>query len=102
AAPEAPLPGPEARDPAPQRGAALAGDRQLAAADGGAGLHRVPDADPDGVLARGGARLSRSLAPARGQVLCAAPGAAAVQAAADGGGVRPLLPDRALLPRRGP
>ena len=36
------------------------------------------------------------------RVLRAAPVAAALQAAADGGGLRPLLPDRALLPRRGP
>ena len=37
-----------------------------------------------------------------GNVLRAAAVAAAVQAAADGGRLRPLLPDRALLPRRGP
>ena len=36
-----------------------------------------------------------------GQVLCAAAGAAAVQAVADGRRVRPVFPDRALLPRRG-
>ena len=66
------------------------------------GLHRVPDADPDRLLARGRARLPGALAPAPGQVLRAAAGAAAVQAAADGRGLRPLLPDRALLPRRGP
>ncbi len=44
------------------------------------------------------------LVPARlhpRQVLRAAAGAAAVQAAGHGGRVRPLLPDRALLPRRG-
>ena len=35
------------------------------------------------------------------EVLRAAPGAPAVQAALDGGGLRPLLPDRTLLPRRG-
>ena len=35
-------------------------------------------------------------------VLRAAAVAAALQAAADGGRVRPVLPDRALLPRRGP
>ncbi len=37
-----------------------------------------------------------------GQVLRPAAGPAAVQAAADDVGLRPLLPDRALLPRRGP
>ena len=45
------------------------------------------------------------LVPSRihpGQVLRAAAGAAAVQAAADGGRLRPLFPDRAVLPRRGP
>src|SRR3546814_3793779 len=36
-----------------------------------------------------------------GQVLRAAAGPADVQAAADGGGIRPLFPDRTLLPRRG-
>ena len=44
------------------------------------------------------------LVPSRlhpGQVLRAAAGAAAVQAAADGLRLRPLFPDRALLPRRG-
>ncbi len=46
-------------------------------------------------------RLPRSRAePPRG-VLRAAPVAAALQAAPDGRGVRPLLPDRAMLPRRG-
>ena len=45
------------------------------------------------------------LVPSRlhpGKVLRAAAGAAAVQAADHDGGLRPLLPDRALLPRRGP
>ena len=42
-----------------------------------------------------------AVAPASRQVLCAAAGAAAVQAAHHGGGLRPLFPDRALLPRRG-
>ncbi len=44
------------------------------------------------------------LVPSRlhpGQVLCAAAGAAAVQAADHGGGFRPVLSDRTLLPRRG-
>ena len=44
------------------------------------------------------------LVPARlhpGTVLRTAAGAAAVQAVGDGGRVRPLLPDRTLLPRRG-
>ena len=44
------------------------------------------------------------LVPSRvhpGQVLRPAAGAAAVQAAGDGGRVRPLFPDRTVLPRRG-
>ena len=50
------------------------------------------------ILPRGRARLSRARAQAPGQVLRAAAGAAAVQAAADDERLRPLLPDRALLP----
>ena len=50
-------------------------------AHGGAGLRRVPDADPDRELARGCPRLPGALAPASRQVLRAAAGAAAVQAA---------------------
>ncbi len=65
-------------------------------------LHRIFDADPDGVLARRRARLPRAEPHPPGQVLRAAAGAAAVQAAADGRGLRPLLPDRAVLPRRRP
>jgi hypothetical protein len=48
----------------------------------------------------GRARLSGAVASASGQVLRAAAGAAAVQAIADGRGLRSLFPDRALLPRR--
>ena len=66
-----------------------------------AGLHRVPDADPDRLQPGRGARLPGAGAAASRQVLRAAAGAAAVQAAADGRRLRPLLPDRALLPRRG-
>ena len=64
-------------------------------------LLRVPDPDPDRVVARRRARLPGAVAAASGQVLRAAAGAAAVQAAHHGGGLRPLFPDRALLPRRG-
>ena len=52
--------------------------------------------------ARGCARLPGALAHAPRQLLRPAAVAAAVQAAADGVRPRPLLPDRALLPRRGP
>ena len=62
---------------------------------------RVPDADPHRVLARRRARLSRAEPRASRQVLRAAAGAAAIQAADHDRGLRPLFPDRALLPRRG-
>ncbi len=66
------------------------------------GLPRGRNADADEVDPRGGARLPRSVAGPRGRVLRAAAVAAALQAAADGRGDRPLLPDGAMLPRRGP
>ena len=50
-------------------------------ADDRAGLLGVPDADPHRLVARGRARLPRALAPASRQILRAAAGAAAVQAA---------------------
>ena len=46
-----------------------------------------------------GARVHRSVAPEPRLVLCAAAEPAALQAAADGRGRRPLLPDRPLPPR---
>ncbi len=66
------------------------------------GLPRGRDPDPHQVDARGGARLPRALPRAPGRVLRAPAVPAAVQAAPDGRGVRAVLPDRALLPRRGP
>ncbi len=65
-------------------------------------LHRHRDADAHQGDARGRARLPGAEPHAAGQVLRAAAVAADLQAAADDGGLRPLLPDRALLPRRGP
>ncbi len=97
-----PLPRPAAREAAPEHDAALERGAVLAQPDVGRGFQRVPDADHHRFLARGRARLSRAVAAPSGQVLCPAAGAAAVQAADHGGGLRPLLPDRALLPRRGP
>ena len=73
----------------------------IRAPDARAGLPGIPDADPDVELAGRRARLPRAEPDSPGQVLRAAAGAAAVQAAADGGGLRSLLPDRAVLPRRG-
>src|SRR5262249_58984719 len=89
------------RAAAPKHHDARCGHRFHPAAHEGARLLRVPDADPDRVLARGRARLSRPVAAAPGEILRAAAGAAAVQAADHGLGLRPLLPDRSLLPRRG-
>ena len=70
-------------------------------ADDRAGLHRVPDPDPDRVEPRRRARLSGAEPGPSGQILRASAGAADVQAIADGRRLRPLFPDRALLPRRG-
>ncbi len=64
-------------------------------------LHRVPDADPDLQLAGGCPRLSGAEPRPSREVLRPAPGPPAVQAAPDGGGLRPLLPDRPVLSRRG-
>ena len=65
-------------------------------------LHRRRDADADQGDAGRRARLPRAEPHAARQVLRAAAVAADLQAAADDVGLRPLLPDRALLPRRGP
>ena len=65
-------------------------------------LHRRRDADADQGDAGGRARLPRAEPHAARPVLRAAAVAADLQAAADDVGLRPLLPDRALLPRRGP
>ena len=75
--------------------------RLAAAAHEGAGLLRVPDADPDRVEPGRRARLPGAVALASRQVLRPAAGAAAVQAAHHDLGLRSLFPDRALFPRRG-
>ncbi len=62
--------------------------------------HRNPDADQG--HARGRARLPGAQPHARRQVLCAAAVTADLQAAVDDQRLRALLPDRALLSRRGP
>ncbi len=67
-----------------------------------AGLYRDRDAHPHQDHARGRARLPGAQPRAPRQVLRPAPVAAAVQADADDRRVRPLFPDRPLLPRRGP
>ena len=80
---------------------ALQGERRCARSACRARLRRDRDADVDPVDAGGRARLPGARPTAAGVVLRAAAEPAAVQAAADGGGHGALLPDRALLPRRG-
>ena len=83
-------------------------DAALQGRDGGpqvprrARLRRHRDADAHEEHAGRRARLPRAVARARRRVLRAAAVAAAVQAAADDRRLRPLLPDRQVLPRRGP
>ena len=64
-------------------------------------LPRDRDADPRQGDARGRARFPGAEPPATRRVLRAAAVAADHEAAADDRGLRALLPDRALLPRRG-
>ena len=64
-------------------------------------LHRHRDADADQVHAGGCTRLSGAVARSAGRILRIAAIAAVVQAVADGCGLRPLLPDHQMLPRRG-
>ena len=66
------------------------------------GLPRHRDAGADPLDPGGRARLPRPQPAPAGLLLRAAAVAAAVQAAADGRRLRALLPDRPLLPRRGP
>ena len=101
-APHAPRPRPAPPADAEEPDAALPHRDGGAPVPRRAGLHRHRDADAHQVHARGRARLPGALARARRQVLRAAAVAAAVQAAADDGGLRPLLPDHQVLPRRGP
>ncbi len=93
---------PAARVAAQQHHAAFARGEVASRRDVGQGIYRVPDPDHHRVVPRRRARLPGAVAPASGQVLCAAAGAAAVQAADHGGGLRPLFPDRAVFPRRRP
>ena len=77
-----PLPRSAPRAAAQQHHDARPGHQFDPAAHEGAGLLRIPDADPHRLVARRRARLSGAVAPASGKVLRAAAGAAAVQAAA--------------------
>ena len=101
-APQVPLHRPAPRRDAAAPAPAPRGDARDAQLPRRPRLRRHRDADAHQGDARGRARLPRAEPHAGRQVLRAAAVAADLQAAADDGGLRPLLPDRALLPRRGP
>ena len=93
-----PAPAGAAEEPgaAPSRGAGRAAVLRLA------GLPRDRDADSDAIDAGGRARLPRAEPRASRRILRAAAIAADLQADPDDRRHGSLLPDRALLPRRGP
>ena len=92
----APLAHAAQHDPAPPRDH---GDPEVLRREG---LPRDRDADADQVDAGRGARLSGAEPRPSGRVLRAAAVAADLQADPDDLRPRPLLPDREVLPRRGP
>ena len=100
--PDAPRAGPAPPADAAQPDAALPRVDRSAQVPGSAGLHRHRNPDADQEHARRRARLPGALARERRPLLRAAAVAAAVQADADGVGLRPLLPDHQVLPRRRP
>ncbi len=101
AAPALPLARPAPREAPAQHHAARADGRDHPADDGGGRLPRHPDPDPLQADPRGCPRLHRpGAAPAR-PLLRAPAEPADPQAADDGRRLRPLLPDRDLLPGRG-
>ena len=102
AAPAAPHARPAPREHARGDGAAPRGRGHHAPRPQRARLPGDRDADPHALDARGRARLPRAQPPAAGLVVRAAAVAPALQAAADDERLRALLPDRPLLPRRGP
>ena len=102
AAPQVPLPRPAAGADAGQPRAAQRRRPGGARVPQRAALPRGRDAGPHQVVAGGRAGLPRPLAPAAAPLLRAAAVAADVQADPHGRGRRPVLPVRALLPRRGP
>ena len=101
-APEASVSRPAPAADAAANAHAVTPGQQHPAGARGRGLRRDRDADADPLDAGGRARLHRAVAAAPGRVLRAAAVAAAAQAAADGRRLRPLLPARPRLPRRGP
>ncbi len=101
-APALPLPGPAPPAHAAQPGVPPPPDADRAALPGRERLPRGRDAVPDQEHARGRARLPGAQPHQPGQVLRPAAEPAALQADADGRRHGPLLPDRQVLPRRGP
>ena len=99
---QAPLPRPAPAADAEEHPPAPPDRHGGAEAHGRAGVPRDRDPDARQVDAGGRARLPRALARAPRPLLRAAAVPAAVQAAPDGLGLRQVLPDRPLLPRRGP
>ena len=99
---QVPLSRSAARRDAAAAAAAACGDARDARVSRRSRLHRSRDADADQGDAGGRARLPGAEPHAAREVLRAAAVAADLQAAADDVGLRSLLPDRALLPRRGP
>ena len=99
---EVPLPRPA---PSPSAEGARA---QAQARPGGAqlsrraGLYGDRDTLPHQVHARGRSRLRGALEDESRHILRPAAVSPDLQAASDGGGIRPLLPDSEVLPRRGP
>ena len=102
AAPRVPLPRPAAAGDAEELRAARRDRLPRAQGPARARLPRDRDADADALDARGRARLPGAVARAPRPVVRAAAVAAALQADPDDLGLREVLPDRPLLPRRGP
>ena len=102
AAPALPLPRPAPRDDAQQHRPAQPRRPLHPPVPHRPRLHRDRDADPGQRDAGGRPRLPGAQPGQPGQLLRPAAVAAAVQAAAHGRGLRALLPDRELLPRRRP
>ncbi len=100
--PALPLARPPPGEDAAQHRAAQPARLRDQADDGGGRIPRDRDADPLQADPRGRARLHRPEPPPAGTLLRAAAVAADPQAAARHRRLRPLLPDRAVLPGRGP
>ena len=97
-----PLPRPAEAEAAARAPHALEDGDDHAAVVYGERLRRGRDAVSGEVHAGRGAQLPRAIAARARKVLRARGEPAALQAAPDGRGLRPLLPDREVLPRRGP